>query len=238
MRHRLRILIAAGLILSAGCSSTAPEPQAKLDDSDSNSNASSASGLPDELQIASSPVDHSSAENPEKTGKWQPPFPDNVDFFAPPASDSTEQARSADRGRAEVRVIGFSQMSGDVPKALLEIAGRIEMAAIGDSISGLTVVSIEEPSVTLQWQNDRWSVALFDQPPRRPGAAPTTSIARSSSGNINPPRKPGSPLRTQPAIGRIAPEPAVNPSSFAPPQLPVVELPGLNDLPRLPSDLR
>lgn len=233
MRHRLRILIAAGLILSAGCSSTAPEPQSRRDDSDS-----SAAGLPDESQIASSPADPSSAESHEANEKWQPPFPDNVDFFAPPASDSANEARPGDRDRAEVRVIGFSQMAGDVPKALLEIAGRIEMAAIGDSLSGLTVVAIDDPSVTLQSQNDRWSVALFDQPPRRSGAASTTSIARSRTATIGPPRSGRSSLQTQPALGRIAPEPPARSSSFVPPQLPVVELPGLNDLPRLPDDLR
>lgn len=233
MRHRLRILIAAGLFLSAGCSSTAPEAQTKLDGSDSN-----ATGSPGESQITSSPADSSSAENPETDGKWQPPFPDNVDFFAPPASDSTEQNQPGDRGRAEVRVIGFSQMAGDVPKALLEIAGRIEMATVGDNLSGLTVVAIDEPSVTLQSPSDRWSVALFDQPPRRSGTTSTTSIARSRTGTIGPPRSVSSPLQTQPALGRIAPEPLPSSSSIVPPQLPVVELPGLNDLPRLPADLR
>lgn len=235
MRHRLRILIAAGLILSAGCSSTAPEPQARRDDSDSN-----ATGLPDESQVAvttADPLDES-GESVEAGGKWQPPFPDNVDFFAPPDGDSVDPDQPGGHGRAEVRVIGFSQMAGDVPKALLEIAGRIEMATVGDSISGLTVVAIDDPSVTLQSQNDRWSVALFDQPPRRSGAASTTSIARSRTATIGPPRSGRSPLQTQPALGRIAPEPPARSSPFVPPQLPVVELPGLNDLPRLPDDLR
>lgn len=233
MRHRLRILIAAGLILSAGCSSTAPEPQTRLGDSDSD-----ATGSPDESQVASSSVDPSSAQNQKADEKWQPPFPDNVDFFAPPASDSADQARPGDHGRAEVRVIGFSQMAGDVPRALLEIAGRIEMATVGDSISGLTVVSIEEPAVTLQTQSDRWSVALFDQPPRRSGAGTTTSIARSRTGSTDLPRGVRSPLPTPSALGRIAPELPAGSSSFVPPQLPVVKLPGLNDLPRLPADLR
>lgn len=99
---------------------------------------------------------------------FKPPFPANSSFFSPPEVEKAfalpNSVAAEVHNHANVRVIGFSQIGDSAPQALLSISGHLQSMRAGDSVNGVTVVALEAPNVTLQQRNERWTVALFDQP--------------------------------------------------------------------------
>ena len=184
------------------------------------------------------------------TESFTPPFPENVSFFSPPGIEAaavapSESLQGGDQ-HATVRVIGFSQIGDDEPQALLEIGGSLESVRTGDSINGITVVTVDAPNVTLQQRNDRWTVALFKQPlvrDRSPITArrspvpdrqtQTSAGTLAVSGNSYDSRSRKTQLTGAANVG-LPPDPKASPLSDLP-----VALPGDLDLPELPmvSDL-
>lgn len=99
---------------------------------------------------------------------WLPPIQDTDQFFTPPAPSATPvaptQAKMAD---ANVRLLGFAKVGSGADaarKAILKFADDLVYMKVGDSHSGVELVSIEEKSVNLQQGRERWTLALMSQP--------------------------------------------------------------------------
>jgi len=119
---------------------------------------------------------------------FQPPFPANTSFFRPPEVEKTvalpHSVVADELQHADVRVIGFSQIGDNEPQALVSIRGQLESVRAGDSFGGVTVVALETPNVTLQQENERWTISLFKQPvvnQRVAGSTSSRSVVRQSS---------------------------------------------------------
>jgi hypothetical protein len=100
--------------------------------------------------------------------KFTPPFPMNSSFFSQPEVEKAvvtpNSFNVADGEHANVRVIGFTQIGDGETQALISIRGSLRSVRTGDSIDGVSVVAIDAPRLTLQQRNERWTVALFNQP--------------------------------------------------------------------------
>lgn len=231
MVHCMKILLATiVVVLIAGCSKEATAPEAATT---SPSAASTAS------EIAA--PEQKSGEPNQIGAAWTPPFPENNNFFSPPAIDALKTLQPlADRKTQDVRVIGFSKLVDGPARVLLSIDGKIELAAAGDAINGIQVLEIAEPSVTLQQQNDRWSLALFDQKADAGVGAPNrhTSHHRSVATAATPHSRPAvlNPPMTPKA--RIPAGVPSIPTPIDPSTLLNINLPGLTQIPQLPPELR
>lgn len=115
--------------------------------------------------------------------EFRPPFPANRSFFRPrevekmvalPHSVVADEFQHAD-----VRVIGFSQIGDKEPQALVSIGGHLESVRAGDSFGGVMVVALETPNVTLQQENERWTISLFKQ------AVVNQRVARSTPSRLS-----------------------------------------------------
>lgn len=147
----------------------------------------------DDLEESESPlIDGPAAdvESPDvaEADGFQPPFPANTSFFRPPKVEKTvalpHSVITDELQHADVRVIGFSQIGDSEPQALVSIRGHLESVRAGDSFSGVTVVALETPNVTLQQRNERWTISLFKQPvvnQRVAGSTASRSVVRQSS---------------------------------------------------------
>ncbi len=107
---------------------------------------------------------------------FRPAFPDNVDYFSPPQLEPVETqpvpevvvtGADADKTPAaneaiDLRVIGFVQVAGEPPRAMLHLNGKLELAGVGDAIGDLKVVAVNEPSVTVRVAAEELSFALRD----------------------------------------------------------------------------
>lgn len=105
-----------------------------------------------------------------------PAFPDNVNFFSPPEPDAVETqpvpevvVTASEDGESpaavesiDLRVIGFVQVAGEPPKAMLHLDGKLEVAGAGDAIGNLEVVAVNEPSVVIRRDEQELSFALSD----------------------------------------------------------------------------
>lgn len=187
--------------------------------------------------VAEVNVDSDIVPDEHTATEWEPPFPEKEHLFSAPSLDAPKlPAPEIDEsGRIAVRVIGFVNVVGDQSAAILDVGGVPVMASVGESVSGVKVVGLNDPDVTLQRNGDRWSVNLFHQAP-----GTSTGIAQSSehsSQRDRAGRHPDGPvsrispdttadLNTVPDI----PDPTVD--------LPTLELPELDDLPDLPAELR
>lgn len=273
-------LIISGVIvaLAAGCGSEttieAPEAEAAAE--------SQLAPVPD------GPAASVDAPQADEHEKFLAPFPENTSFFAPPAKKMTvapSDLSSRDGGHLKVRVIGFSRLGDSDQQAILEVEGQLEVVSTGDAIRGIGVIEINEPQVTLQQKNERWTVALFNQPLIHEPVSHSTSHGtsfpstasrsgtRSNTVNRRPPSWPSiqsvdsrasgradstperdhasgairhfelPPLPESPQSGEVPnafslpdelalPEPIELPKA---PDLPDAALPGLDQLPGLPS---
>lgn len=99
-------------------------------------------------------------ENPKKQfilAKFQPPYPNRVNPFAPPTR-STRQAQRSGNSESSVVLLGFAKL--DEPKAILNIDGVVSPLANGDQHAGVQVISIEPPNAVLQRGRDRWTASI------------------------------------------------------------------------------
>lgn len=146
----------------------------------------------DEVEESETPLIDGPAgdvESPDASedDEFHPPFPTNRSFFSPPEVQQTVALPNSvvadELQHADVRVIGFSQIGDSEPQALVSIGGHLESVRAGDSFSGVTVVALETPNVTLQQENERWTISLFKQPvvnQRGAGSTADRSAGRSS----------------------------------------------------------
>jgi hypothetical protein len=117
--------------------------------------------------VGDSSVDADSPLPAEADG-FRPPFPSNTLFFSPPEVEKAVVLPGSvvvdELHHANVRVIGFSQIGDNAPRALLSVGGHLQSVKAGDSVGGVTVVALDAPDVTLQQRTERWTVTLFKQP--------------------------------------------------------------------------
>ena len=217
-----------------------------------NAAAESGSGSP----VSDSPA--ASVESPEipESEVFQPPFPTNGSFFSPPRLEKASAPSNVlpgDGQQVKVRVIGFSQLGDNEPQALLEIDGSLAAVHSGDSVGGVRVIAVDSPNVTLQHRNDRWTVALFDQPLVHDQVSPLTQRQSAVGRRARPASSELS--RNEQVDGNLPPAPTSLPADNlpptvslpsdldlpVPPELPELEtpagqsLPGLDAIPQLPS---
>lgn len=91
------------------------------------------------------------------TEEFKPPYPDRHDLFSPAAkvADAPERPDTA----GDVALRGFVNVDG--LRALLVINGRVTVTEAGRQYSGIDVVSIDPPQVTLQRGRIRWTEKLY-----------------------------------------------------------------------------
>jgi len=124
--------------------------------------------VPDEpvAAIASKP-------SSEQDDSFIPPFPENVDFFSPPEALAVEVEAVPEIAATEVetkepvvetpldlRVIGFVQVAGEHPKAMLHLDGKLEVVAAGDELGDLLIVEVSEPSISVLRDGQQLQFAL------------------------------------------------------------------------------
>lgn len=187
---------------------------------------------------AASPATESVALDESPT-EWQAPFPEQVDPFSVPSLDAPREAivDDSESGQVAVRVIGFVNVEGSGPAAILDIGGAPIIASVGETVSGIEVVGISDPDVTLQRLGDRWSVNLFDD------IVDTSQVALANSDYPGGAGRPSAGAHVDGPVSRISP--TSDPGSSAPAipdlddDLPSIELPELDDLPEFtePSGL-
>lgn len=170
--------------------------------------------------------------------EWRPPFPEKVDFFSAPQLDSPtlEATETEGASNSAVRVIGFVEVEGNQPAAILDVDGTPVVATLGQSIGGIEVVAVNDPDVTLQNNGERWSVNLFQQDLETRVIASAGSTAESWS-PLDGSRHSDGPM------SRIAPSAQQSVTTFpiipgVDGDLPEVELPELDDIPELPAEFR
>lgn len=94
---------------------------------------------------------------PAEVAAYQPPFPDRVDLFVPPARQGGA-ANSQDETQEAVSLLGFIRL--DRQQAVLSINGEVWPVEEGGSQHGVEVISIQPPSVVLQRGRQRWQASL------------------------------------------------------------------------------
>jgi hypothetical protein len=95
----------------------------------------------------------------KKAAEYKPPFPNRTELFASP--NPAAAAKAARRSVvADVTLKGIVRR--DVSRALLEIGGTLVHLRENEERSGVRVVSIEHPRVTLQRGEQRWTATLYE----------------------------------------------------------------------------
>jgi len=103
-------------------------------------------------------------ETAPKLPEYKPPFPDREELFQPPNFKGLTKSQR-DEVRMEVSLKGFAEVDGI--KALLTLNGQMVSLAVGENHSGVEVVAIQPPNVTLQRGRVRWTETLFAGVPSR-----------------------------------------------------------------------
>lgn len=141
------LLLAAPLMVAAGCAEQAPPPP-----------AAAAQLAPRRQPTELPPALPREVVQVERVAAYNPPYPEREDLFAPP-----KRTRAATRSNAldddeSVQLLGF--VSVDQPKAVLSIDGVIASVAAGTAKHGIEVISIAPPEVVLQRGRNRWTASL------------------------------------------------------------------------------
>ena len=106
------------------------------------------------------------------TQEFVPPFPERIDLFSPPkvvipvvtkdAEPAEEQTEDvAPQTPPALRLLGFVEVEG--LKALLTVEGELQVVTIGDSVSGVEIIAVEAPIVTLKHGDNQFQLNLFQQ---------------------------------------------------------------------------
>lgn len=97
-------------------------------------------------------------EDPVEPEVFDPPYPHRADMFAKPRiSQLPESTQRLDESGVVLK--GFINVNG--VRALLEINGVVKTLGEGQAHDGLTVVKINQPTVTLQRGRVQWEEKLF-----------------------------------------------------------------------------
>jgi|GEM_PF-4477999 len=153
MKPSTWLLALAALLLFAGCSAA---------------NAQQADDTKSDTPTVNEHTDVAGGEDGESQpipAGFVPPFPKNEDFFTPPQLDAalvSNATKSAD-GTPQVRLLGFVKIEGGEDRALVQIGTLTDVVEPGHVLQGVEVISLQEPTITLQFNGARWTVNMFDQ---------------------------------------------------------------------------
>ena len=98
------------------------------------------------------------AERLATVDKFVAPFPNRVDIFSPPKRAQSSVRRTTDDEDDTLELIGFVNV--DEPRVVLDIDGVTSHVAVGQERYGIRVISIDQPSVTLQRGRITWTATL------------------------------------------------------------------------------
>jgi hypothetical protein len=152
-------LIAAMLIgsLLVGCQ-TADEPAASgpLVAAIAETVSADSPSKSDKRMPAASGSDAAGSAAPA-VAKFDPPFPNRSDPFAPPRGGQNLVRHDEEHGET-IELKGFVDVDG--PQVVLAIDGVISPIPEGGERFGVQVISIHPPSVVLQRGRSRWTASL------------------------------------------------------------------------------
>lgn len=172
-----------------------------------------------------------------------PEFPDDVNFFKlpQPITVRNEVAVNVSEKQKSIRLLGFvnpNPTDTTQKLALLKIGDRLVNLREGEKFEEIELLTIEDRTVTLQQQRDRWSLAMMDQSVVNQAVAMPKPRGRrqSPAGTINNPVV--SDFRPTPIAEPWMPKAPVLPGvgekfdPLMPPiEPPTPELPNTRDLP-------
>ncbi|MBI1313885.1 hypothetical protein GC176_21540 [bacterium] len=139
--------------------------------------AESGSGpAPESTPASDQPVASIPATTSDMTqDAFAPPFPENIDFFSPQILESIEQppvpaiaaveSAAEELAKLDLLIIGFVQVEGESPKAMLHLNGKLEIVAAGELLGDLEIVGVDEPRVSVRHANQQLEFALCHQSP-------------------------------------------------------------------------
>ena len=184
IRHGLPCLFLATLAAFVGCGGETPDVAAIHSPAEQNSEKAEPAVTPTPTPVAK-PADIKPAPDPIPAKKLSiNPFqmPDIPEEFLPAKEEAKPVEQAAPEKQVErprLRLLGFVNVDGF--KALVESKGDVKAVAVGESIEGVKIVSIEQPNVTFQYASARWSTKLFEQPwhNEQTGVASSPSATRA-----------------------------------------------------------
>ena len=117
----------------------------------------------------------------DQTEATTPPLPESMDLFSPPTvvipvvtkepelktepePEVVEEPVEEERETTPpppLRLLGFVEVDG--LKALLTVEGKLNVVTIGDSVSGVEIIAVEAPTVTLRHGTEEFQMNLFEQ---------------------------------------------------------------------------
>lgn len=115
-----------------------------------------------------------------------PDFPEDVDFFSSPKAMPVRNELAADASKEQksIRLIGFinpNPLDDSLKLALLKVGDQLVHLRVGQTFEDVELLSIDDRSVTLQRQRDRWTLAMMDQPVVNRATAPPKPMRRQST---------------------------------------------------------
>ena len=98
--------------------------------------------------------------------KFHPPFAERTNVFTPPSSDQSVPINEGEESIAiapvlDVSLKGFARV--DDLRAILMIEDTIAPLGLGQEKQGIRIISIEPPKVTLERDEQRWTLTLSNQ---------------------------------------------------------------------------
>lgn len=225
-----------GLVLllgSVGCNQSDPETTLTPPEQHSESVVS--------VPVPDAPAAAVRLENADdEIEEFVAPFPENVNFFSPPATGTATaevlppvasnefptEAPAKQNNDLNLQILGFVQVEGERPKALLRLNGSLATAAAGDVIGEVEIIDVQEPHIVVQRDDQQTVVALGDQ------STSTKQLAMRSQPASRQRRAWPNSSPTARATARTAGDELPLPTLPAAPQveLPQVQLPSLPDL--------
>lgn len=220
MGGRILNLILPAVLTAAGCGQQSADlPSAEQ--------ANVAHPATDQTIPASDEPAAAIASDSRADEEFTPPFPDNTDFFSPPAEplvsaplpEPPKQTEViSNQSRPQLHVIGFVQAEGEVPRAMIRLDGDLWIAGPGDRRSQLEIISVSEPTVGIRWMSEQFDIALQDFSGRpRVASRSTAGSARGleptpGRGNVISPSR----ATPQPVLPVGLPETVMSPDVSAP----------------------
>ncbi len=187
MKTSTWLLALAALLLFAGCASAVAEQ------------AQATQPKPAPKTETAKAEEEADGDGKPIPPEFEPPFPGNQNFFTPPQVDiasTSGLAKNAD-GSPEVRLLGFVKIEGGSDRAIVQIGPLTDIIEPGSVVQGVEVISLQEPSITLQFNGARWNVNMFDAPksaePAAHGRGPTRGPAHLNSSTTRTPPTMGFP---------------------------------------------
>ncbi len=161
------LTLATVLVVSlSGCNQSTPEPtSATAGPADNSAEIATAEGSDADSAPATDRPVAAIVSKPasDHEDSFVPPYPENAAFFSPPdlppaapelvpenkATDEAIEEPGNESRPLDLRVIGFVQVAGEPPKALLHLDGKLEIVTPGDELGDAQVVDVNEPRISV-----------------------------------------------------------------------------------------